>query len=366
MPSGDLVRSDLLRGREIPDALLHDLAKADLHVHLDGSLRLQTYADLAAERGVPLPGGSVEAARELLTRPRAGAELADYIALFDHPLKVLQDAEALRRVAREIVEDCAAENVWHLELRFSPPLHREQGLSDEEATLAVLAGLEEASAATGVSAGLIFAGVRHRPVEETLHLAELAVAYKGRGVIGFDLAGVEPHHPADHFVDAFHLIRTHNVNCTVHAGEAWGPDSIRQALHDLVAHRISHATRLFEDADLAAYVADHRIPIEIGLTSATRTGALAPGQVHPLRRFLAAGIRVALTTNNRLLLDTDLTRELRRAVDTFDLTLLEIENLVISSFKSAFLPQAERGRLVRRAVDRFAHVRRAHGLEVAE
>jgi len=192
------------------------------------------------------------------------------------------------------------------------------------------------------------------------------VRFKGRGVLGFDLAGVEPDNPADHFVDAFQLIRKSNINCTVHAGEAWGPESIHQALHDLNAHRISHATRLFEDDRLAAFVANHRIPLEVGLTSAYRTGSVEQGGVHPLRRFLRAGMRVVLTTNNRMLLATDLTRELRFAADTFDLTLLDLENLQLSAFKSSFLPQAERVAMVRRAVASFGEVRQRHGLEAGE
>jgi adenosine deaminase len=334
-------------------------------VHVDGSLRFDTFVELSRLQGHALPGGSREAARALLTGGGKG-DLTEYIALFDLTLAVLQDADSLRRVAREIVEDCAEENVWHVELRFSPPLHRDGGLSDEQATDAVLAGIDEGKKSSGISAGLILAGVRHRPVEEAVTLADLAVSYKGRGVIGFDLAGVEPDNPAKRFTQAFHHILNNNINCTVHAGEAWGPESIHQALHYLNAHRISHATRLPEDRELANYVSDHRIPVEVGLSSSLRTLSSNGLQVHPLRRFLRRGIRVALTTNNRMLLDTTLTRELRLAVDLFDLNLLETENLLLGGFKSSFLHQGERKALIRRAVAGFTEARRKHGLEVAE
>lgn len=359
------VASDLLRGREIPDSLLADLPKVDLHVHLDGSLRFGTFVELCGEQGIDLPGRSVEETREAFTHEERDT-LDDYLALFEHTVAVLQTETALRRCARELVEDCAAENCLHVEVRFSPMLHLEAGLDPAAATDAVLAGIDEARRSTGISAGLILAGVRHRELEESVALAELAVDYKGRGVIGFDLAGAEAENPAKRFTRAFQHILNHNINCTVHAGEAWGPESIHQALHYLNAHRVSHATRLLEDPGLAGFVADHRIPIEVGLTSSRRTHSVPAEGVHPLRHFLEHGIRVTLTTNNRLFLDTDLTRELRYAADTFDFTLLELENLLLGGFKSAFLPQRERVALIRSAIRAFDEVRERHGLETAE
>lgn len=361
-----LFASDLLRGPEIPTSVLREMPKADLHVHLDGSVRFSTFVELSQAEGRPLPGGSEEEARRLLTAYDRTPTLEEFIPLFEYPLAVLQTPGALRRVAREIVEDCATENVWHVEMRFSPSLHVENGLSLEAATDAVLEGLREAASATGVSAGLLIAGVRHRGVEEVRRLAELAVQYKGRGVTGFDLAGKEADNPAKRYVSAFYLILNNNINCTVHAGEAWGPESIHQALHYLGAHRIGHGTRLEEDPELTRYVADHRIPVEVGLSSSERTGSLRPGMPHPLRRFLRDGIRVTVCTNNRMFLSNTLTTELRRVVDTFDLTLLEIENIVINGFKSAFLPRAERVALLKRALGEFRAVRGRHGLEVPQ
>jgi len=357
------VQSDLLRGIEIPDGVLRDLPKADLHVHLDGSLRFTTFVELCAAGGVALPGGDADAARAIFAG-EGSQPLDDYIPLFDLTGQVLQDAAALTRVARELVEDAAAENVWHQEVRFAPMLHTAGGLSPAEATDAVLAGLRAGAEATGTSAGLILAAVRHHAPAETQELAELAVAYKGRGVTGFDLAGPEAHNPAKEHREAFYIVQNANLNITIHAGEDWGPESIHQALHYLNAHRIGHGTRLEEDADLRNYVANHRIPVEVGLSSSVRTQSVPSLEAHPLRRFLRHGLRVVLTSNNRLFLDTDLTGELRRAADTFDLTLLEVENLLVASFKSAFLPQPARIERIRAALSRFREVRAQHGLEV--
>jgi adenosine deaminase len=365
MKSLRAVASDLLRGQEITTEFLRDLPKVDLHVHLDGSVRFSSFVELSEELGRPLPGGSPEAARKAMLHGHE-SDLSQYLALFEHTIAVLQTEESLERCAREIVEDCAAENIWHVEIRFSPRLHVTQGLDDRRAVDAVLRGMRAAQKETGISAGLVLAGLRHRPMQESIELAEIAVELKGHGVIGFDLAGVEAEHPAKRFTPVFQHLLSHNMNCTVHAGEEWGPESIHQALHYLDAHRVSHATRLLEDPELARFVADHRIPIEVGLRSNLRTHSMPEGAVHPLRRFLQHGMRVALTTNNRLFLDTDLTGEYRLATDEFDLSLLEVENLSLSSFKSTFLPQAERVALVRRAVKGFSEVRRRHGLEVAE
>lgn len=361
--SGGGIASDLLRGVEIPDGLLRDLPKAELHLHLDGSLRLATYLELAQAQGQELPGGSAEAAAAHFAGEEGEHGLDAYIGLFDHTVAVLQDADSLRRVAREAVEDCAAENCVHVELRFAPTQHGRGGLDARAATRAVLDGLAEAARATGTSTGLILTALRHRPTEEGLEVAKLAVSFKGEGVVGFDLAGREAGAPARHHREAFYEILNHNMNCTVHAGEEWGPESIHEAVHYLGAHRISHALRLLEDPELAAFVADHRIPLELGLGSAARTGAVAGVDHHPLRAMLRQGLRCTLTTNNRLFTGNTLSDEYRLAADTFDLTLLELENLVISSIKSAFLPQATRKALLKRCIGSFPELRRRHGLE---
>jgi len=359
------LRGDLLRGEEITTELIRDLPKADLHVHLDGSVRFSTLIEFYRAKGLNLPGGNEEGLRKLLKGTGESPTLAAYIPLFGIVHRVLQDEVSLRRVTRELVADCAAENVKHLEMRFSPVLHCEGDLTPESATDAVLAGLMEGREETGISAELVITGLRHHSPEETHRLAELAVQYKRRGVVGFDLAGIEMDNPAKEHREAFYLILNNNINCTVHAGEEFGPPSIHQALHYLGAHRIGHGTRLLEDMNLLRYVANHRIPLEVGLSSSVRTGAVASVDQHPLRRFLRHGLRVTLCTNNRLLLGNDFTSELRLAVDTFDLTLLEMENFLLAGFKSAFLPQRRRVELMRSAIKQISEVRHRHGLEVA-
>src|SRR5256885_12023592 len=172
--------------------------------------------------------------------------------------------------------------------------------------------------------------------EPSSRLAELCVAYKTRGVIGFDRAGAGVNSPAKDHKDAFQLILKNNVNCTAHAGEAFGPESIAQAIHYLGAHRIGHGTRLREDGDLLNYVNDHRIPLEVCLSSNVQTGAVPDLASHPLRFYFDYGLRVTINTDNRLITGTNVTKELVQANKILGLSLEDITTLLISGFKSAF------------------------------
>ncbi len=253
------------------EKLIRSLPKVDLHCHLDGSIRVETLWELAQERKVSLPAKSVEELRDYFTVKKPFESLEEYLERFHTVLPVLQDAEALSRVAYELAIDSAAEKMLYLEVRYAPVLHTEKGMKLTHVMDAVLDGLRRAEKETDIITGVIVCGIRNISPDTSLRLAELAAAYKHQGVVGFDLAGAEDHYPAKDHNEAFYLIRRNNVNCTVHAGEAYGPNSIRQALHDLNAHRIGHGTRLKEDGDLLNYVNDHRVPLEICLTSNMQT-----------------------------------------------------------------------------------------------
>jgi len=334
---------------EIPFELIQRLPKTDLHVHLDGSLRPATLLALAREQGVSLPF-SDEAAIEEHMLHRAGPDLAHYLEVFDLTLSVLQTRAALTRVARELAEDAARENVWYMEVRFSPALHAQAGLSWSDAVDAVLDGLAAAEERYVIRTGLLVCGIRSISPQMSLELAQLAVSYKGRGVVGFDLAGAEKGNPAKDHREAFYTIRNHNISSTIHAGEDFGPPSIHQALHYCGAHRIGHGTRLCEDGGLMAYVNDHRIPLEMCLTSNLQTGSATLAE-HPFRLYFDAGLRVCLNTDNRLVSSTSVSGELDLACRTYLLDLYDLRRLLIHGFKSAFLPYEDKANLLRAAVD---------------
>lgn len=329
---------------------LRRLPKTDLHLHLDGSLRPRTVWELAQEQGVKLPAKTAgELARKLVAGPQVKS-LGDYLKTFDITLSVLQVPDALERVSYELAEDCAAENVRHMEVRYSPILHQAQGLRLPAILEPVLAGLKRAEREFRLSTGVIICGMRNISPRRSLELARLAVAYKDRGVVAFDLAGEEKDHPAKDHQRAFRLIADHNLASTVHAGEGFGPPSIAQALHDCGAHRIGHGTRLREDTGLLHYVNDHRVPLEVCLTSNVQTRAVKSLKDHPFRQYLDMGLRVTLNTDNRTVSNTNLTREYALAARAFRLSPYQVKRIVIGGFKSAFLPYAEKARMLRQVV----------------
>ena len=314
------------------------LPKTDLHVHLDGSLRLETIWDLAKKDNIDLGAGSLEELRELISPGKTHASLNDYLKGFETTLKVLQTRENLFRAAYELAEDCAKENVGYFEVRFSPILHTQKGLSTPVILESVIEGLKAGQRDFGVMSGVIVCGIRNISPEVSLRMAELAVAFKNRGVVGFDLAGAENNYPARDHLEAFSLILSNNVNVTIHAGEAYGPDSIHQALHYCGAHRIGHGVRLREDGDLLNYVNDHRIPLELCPSSNVQTGAVKNIKEHPLKFYLDLSLRVTLNTDNRLITNTTMTDEYWQAYKTFNLSPQNILDLIINGVKSSFMP----------------------------
>lgn len=327
------------------------LPKTDLHCHLDGSLRVSTILDIAKTRGIDLPAKDEAGLRKVLEAGARRNSLADYLKSFDLTLSVMQDEEDIARIATELCEDAWEDGVWYLEVRFSPILHQQKGLKLTQVMEAVLAGLREGERRTGIRATVIVCGIRSIEPAVSTRLAELTVAYKGRGVVGFDLAGREDHYPAKDHAEAFYLIRSNNIPCTVHAGEAWGPGSIKQALHDLSAHRIGHGTRLKEDGELLNYVCDNRIPLECCLSSNVHVGTVPSLEVHPLKFYFDYGLRVTINTDNRLISATTVSREYEIAHRVLGLTRTELESVIIMGFKSAFLPYAERKMLVGKVLD---------------
>lgn len=346
----------------LTDAFLHAMPKTDLHVHLDGSLRVETLIELARERNIALPSYEADGLKRILNIGGIHENLESYLRVFDTTLKVLQDEEGLIRAAYELAEDAAFENCRYIEVRYSPVLHQRAGLSLPVIIEAVAEGLRQAKGKHGIMSGQIICGMRHMPPQTSLRLAELAVAFKHKGVVGFDLAGGEYNNPAGHHAEAFMFIRKNNLNSTVHAGEAYGPRSIHQAIHECNAHRIGHGTRLREDGDLLNYVNDHRIPLEVCLKSNVQTAAVDCIENHPLKFYMDFGIRITINTDNRLVTDTSMTEEYKLACQTFDLSFEEVRRLVADGFKSAFMPFRKKREIMRKMMLEFDAIAAEHGL----
>jgi adenosine deaminase len=331
-----------------PEAIRR-LPKAELHVHLDGSLRPGTLIELARASGVTLPSAEPEAVRRFMAVGIAGT-LERYLERFAITVAVLQTPEALERVAWEMVEDAARDGIRLLEVRYCPALSLERGLTLDEVLAAQWRGLERGGRDFGVRTGIISCSLRHLSPALSLEIAEASVRGRDRGVVGFDIAGGEASHPAGPHAEAFSWASAGGLGLTVHAGEAAGPASIQEAL-GLGAQRLGHATRLPEDPALADRVRRQRIAIEACLSSNLQTGAVTALEAHPLRRWLEAGQQVTLCTDNWLMSDVTLSGEYALAQATFGLNDREVDALVLNGFRSAFLPESERDRLVKRMAD---------------
>jgi adenosine deaminase len=337
---------------KLDTAVLERLPKVVLHEHLDGVLRPQTIIELARDVGYTvLPAGdAAELGRWFFQGANQGS-LPKYLEGFAHTIAVMQTEDALERVAYEQAEDLSRDGVIYFETRFAPIFHTQKGLTHQQIVGAVLKGLERGRKDFGVSSGLVICAMRNMDV--SLEMAELAVDFRERGVVGFDLAGEEGGYPPKKHVDAFHYIQRENFNITIHAGEGFGKESIWQAIQYCGAHRIGHGTRLIEDiavadgkavklGDLAQYVLDKRIPLEICLLSNVHTGATPSLAEHPFKIFYQEKFRVTLNTDNRLMSDTTMTKEFAAAAETFHLKLDDFEIITINAMKSAFLPYRQR------------------------
>ncbi len=331
--------------------LLKRLPKVELHCHLDGSLRIDTMIDLARRGKVELPSTDPVELQKIMSPPGRFKSLNEYLELFEHSLSVLQSPYGLERTAYELIQDVAEENVRYIEVRYSPILHSDRGMTPEESIKAVHKGLRRGEHDFGVSSGIIICGIRNISPEKSLKLAELTLKFKNKGVIGFDLAGAEENFPAKDHREAFYLVLNNNINATIHAGEAFGPASIHQALHYCGAHRIGHGTRLKEDKDLLNYVNDHRITLEICLTSNYQTHTIKSMRYHPVRFYYDQGLRITLNTDNRLMSNTTLTNEFIIANKYFGFSRYDFREITITAMKSAFMPYAQRKKLIRSIAD---------------
>lgn len=357
----------------ITKEIIKKIPKVELHDHLDGGLRPATILELAKEVNFTLPAHTADSLAAWFHRGAKQKSLPLYLETFGVTVGVLQTKEALERVAYEAIEDLAKENVVYAEIRFAPVLHTKKGLNLEEVVTSVLQGLETGRKHTGTEFGLILCAMRNQDPKISLDIAELAVAFRDRGVVGFDLAGDESGHPPKRHLEAFQYIRNKNFNITIHAGEAFGVESIWQAIQTCGSHRIGHGTRLVEDmtiqgtriekmGSLAHFIRNKRVPMEMCLSSNVGTGAAASFDSHPFNIFYRNNFRVFLSTDNRLMSDTTLTKEMEIAASSFNLELHDLERITLNAMKSAFIDHDNKIRIIYDVIkNQYAAVRSTLG-----
>ncbi|HEX9495618.1 MAG TPA: adenosine deaminase, partial [Candidatus Limnocylindria bacterium] len=342
--------------RVLPLEIIRSAPKVLLHDHLDGGLRPATIVDLAKDQGYTgLPTTDPAELGRWFHASAASGSLPLYLRGFAHTIAVMQTPEAVERVAYECGADLAEDGVVYAESRYAPIFSTQQGMNLEQVLVAIAKGFERAEREHGIVMRQIVCAMRDRT--DSLEMAELAVSFRDRGVVGFDIAGEEAGHPPKVHLEAFQYCRRENFSITIHAGEAFGPPSIWQALQYCGAHRIGHGVRLVEDmaisegkvvklGQLAAYIRDHRIPLEVCPSSNVDTGAVATLAEHPIKYFIQQKLRVTVNTDNRLMSAITVSEELRRLSATLGLGLAEIERLSINAMKSAFIGYDERVALI--------------------
>ncbi len=345
-PEPTLLTRDQIR--TAPKVLLHD--------HLDGGLRAKTVVDLAAPVGHVLPADEPAALASWFADSADSGSLERYLETFQHTVAVMQTTDALTRVAREAVEDLAADGVVYAEIRYAPEQHVSDGLSLDQVVAAVQQGFEEGTALAARSGHRIvvrqlLTAMRHQA--RSREIAELAVAWRDRGVAGFDIAGAEAGYPPTRHLDAFEYLQRENSHFTIHAGEGFGLPSIWQAIQWCGADRLGHGVRIVDDITvagdgsvrlgrLAAYVRDQRIPLELCPSSNVQTGAAPSIAEHPIGLLTRLRFRVTVNTDNRLMSHTSMTQEMTSLVDAFDYGLDDLRWFTVNAMKSAFLPFDER------------------------
>jgi len=352
---------DIGRVAPVPEDLIARAPKVLLHDHLDGGLRPATVLDLAREADYrDLPAHDPESLATWFAEAAYSGSLERYLETFRHTVGVTQTAESLTRVSRECAEDLAHDGVVYAEVRFAPELHLSRGMTEREAIEAVLAGFGEgerraAEAGHVIRMGLLLTAMR--TATHSRQIAELAVEFRDRGVVGFDIAGAEAGFPPTRHLDAFEYLRKENAHFTIHAGEAFGLPSIWEAIQWCGADRLGHGVRIVDDIEvhpdgtatlglLAAYVRDRRIPLEMCPSSNVQTGAAPSIAEHPIGLLRRLGFRVTVNTDNRLMSGTSMTREMHLLSEAFGYGLDDMQWFTVNAMKSSFLPFDQRLELI--------------------
>lgn len=361
---------------KIEGVSIRSLPKVSLHDHLDGGVRPQTIIELTEATGIEIPAVDAADLADWFEEQSDSGSLVEYLKSFDLVVSVMQNREGLQRIAREFVEDLARDGVVYAEVRWAPEQHLSGGLSLEDAVDAVQAGIEEgedAAEASGhdIRVNQILSAMRHN--DRALDIAKLAVSYRGRGVVAFDIAGPEDGFSPAALREAFDYLASEFFPTTVHAGEAAGLDSIRSALIDGRALRLGHGVRLAEDltvvatkgeevqvrfGEVARWVRDREIPLELSPSSNLHTRAIAQWgenlEDHPFDLLYQLGFAVTVNVDNRTMSRTSLTKELALLAKTFEYTLDDLEAFQLNAAAGAFLSVEEREELIEVIAEGFA------------
>ena len=339
-------------------AYFRGIPTAELHLHLDGSVRPRTVFEVAKQTGVPLPVEDADRLTDFLEATDRTASLVEYITFFELPIAVMQTVPALERVTYELCEDLAKDNVRYAEIRYGPWLHVQHGLSLTDVIRAVLSGWGRGKRDFGLEGGIIVTALRDMPPAQNMALAQVAGRFVDEGVIGFDLAGDEAGHPPILHEDAFRIARSLGLNITIHAGEAAGAESVRQAI-SMGAVRLGHGVRAQEDREVIAMIKESSVQLDMAPTSNVQTKAVRRLEEHPLRRFYQQGIKVTISTDSRTVSQTTLVDEYEKSARLIGCSVDEIWAMNLQALDGGFADQITRARLRHEFASAEAALRRS-------
>ncbi|MGB2896263.1 MAG: adenosine deaminase [Anaerolineales bacterium] len=333
---------------------LQELPKVDLHRHLEGSIRLETMAEIVREASLPLPQ-DIEALRRAVQVVEGDPKNPrHFLSKFTSIRQIFRSPEIIQRITVEAVEDAARDHVRYLELRFTPAALAQSGVFDlEDVTQWVIDAAAEAAAAQGIKVGLIVSVNRHESLELAEKVAHIAADHIHDGVVGLDLAGDEVEFPAQPFQSILASAKQAGLGLTIHAGEWTGAETVRHAIAELGADRIGHGIRILEDPQVTSMARERGIPFEVSIDSNYLTGAIASLGAHPLPQMIQAGLRTVLTTDDPSIFGTTLSLEYQHAVDHLGLSLETLKGLTLTAARAAFLDPGRMSQLETELVDTF-------------
>ena len=345
--------------------IVRQLPKAELHCHLDGFVRPQTVIDLAREQNVKLPTDNLDELSKLMTVPLDCPDLVTYLQTFDITNLVMQQPYAITRIFYECCEDAAKDGISYIELRFAPALHTKNGHSYSQILEAAIDGCILAESKLNITPRIICCAMRQMPPEINAEIANICWRYRHRYVVGFDLAGPENGFPPQKHVKAFRTIRQKSLSVTIHAGEAYGPESVNMAIA-CSAQRIGHGTRTVEDENVLDEIIDRRIPLEICLSSNVQTKAVKKLEDHPIRKMFDLGVRTCLCTDNPVVSGCTLSEEYMLLQDKFNFSVAEILKVMDYGFKAAFVPKTMIRRLRAEAFIKAIKVLQDNNIDISD
>ncbi len=324
--------------------IVNRMPKAELHVHLDGCLRLNTIIELAAQQGIDLPVPTEDLA-EACVVPEDCPSLTEYLDRFVIPLMVLQRPEAVERAVYELCEDARRENVRYIEPRFAPSLLNKNGMSFDEAIAASARGWRAGAKDFGLEGGIILCAMRHRPPEQNLEVAKAGERYLGEGVVGFDIAGDEAPFPLLEHQASLLYAKSAGYGVTAHAGEGAGPQGVREAVEVIGVSRIGHGTRSREDPTLLPVLRDRHISLDMCPYSNLQTKSVSSLEAHPIRFYFDYSIPVTVNTDSRTCSNTTVSQEMVRIHQALDFSVQELWKMTSTALDVGFAPEAGRNRL---------------------